>query len=81
MAHCVDFFLTFCCFFFFWDFSGTPKSPFGSQKDYIDALVAHHVLIQAAMKTKQSVDVALAAALEHAVDDFSKMYLPVEGKQ
>jgi len=39
------------------------------------------VLIQAAMKTKQSVDVALAAALEHAVDDFSKMYLPVEGKQ
>ena len=60
---------------------GTPKSPFGSQKDYIDALVAHHVLIQAAMKAKQSVDVALAAALEHAVDDFSKMYLPVEGKQ
>ena len=80
MAHCVDFFLTFCCFFL-GDFSGTPKSPFGSQKDYIDALVAHHVLIQAAMKTKQSVDVALAAALEHAVDDFSKMYLPVEGKQ
>tara|TARA_B110000090_G_scaffold129940_1_gene143383 strand:+ start:709 stop:948 length:240 start_codon:yes stop_codon:yes gene_type:complete len=79
VAHCVDFFLTFCCFFL--DFSGTPKSPFGSQKDYIDALVAHHVLIQAAMKTKQSVDVALAAALEHAVDDFSKMYLPVEGKQ
>ena len=60
---------------------GTPKSPFASQKDYIDALVAHHTLIQAAMKSKQSVDVSVAAALEHAVDDFSKMYLPVEGKQ
>ena len=58
---------------------GTPKSPFASQKDYLDALVAHHVLIQAAMKSKQTVDVALAAALEHAVDDFSKMYLPAEG--
>ena len=58
---------------------GAPKSPFASQKDYLDALVAHHVLIQAAMKSKQTVDVALAAALEHAVDDFSKMYLPAEG--
>jgi ubiquitin len=58
---------------------GTPKSPFASQKDYLDALVAHHVLIQAAMKSKQTVDVALASALEHAVDDFSKMYLPAEG--
>ena len=61
---------------------GTPKSPFASQQDYIDALVAHHVMIQAAMKCKQTVDVALAAGLEHAVDDFSKMYLPVgEGKE
>lgn len=58
---------------------GAPKSPFASQKDYLDALVAHHVLIQAAMKSKQTVDVAFAAALEHAVDDFSKMYLPAEG--
>ena len=42
---------------------GTPKSPFASQKDYLDALVAHHVLIQAAMKSKQTVDVALAGAV------------------
>ena len=63
-------------FDFFW--TGTP---FGSQKDYVDALIAHHVMIQAAMKSKQTVDVAFAAALEHAADDFSKMYLPVEGKE
>ena len=60
---------------------GSAGTPFGSQKDYVDALIAHHVMIQAAMKSKQTVDVSLAASLEHAVDDFSKMYLPVEGKE
>ena len=32
----------------------------------------------AAMKAKQNVDPSFAEALEHAVDDFSKMYLPVD---
>ena len=31
-----------------------------------------------AMKAKQTVDVAQCDTLEHAVEDFSKMYLPAE---
>jgi len=58
---------------------GVQGSPFESDKDYVDALKAHHAVMQAAMKTKQTVDVAAADALEHAVGDFSKMYLPKEG--
>merc|ERR1712046_509428 len=55
---------------------GAPVCPFETDKDYVDALKAHHAVMVAAMKTKQTVDVAAADALEHAVEDFSKMYLP-----
>ena len=55
---------------------GTQGSPFATDQDYIDALKAHHAVMVAAMKTKQTVDVAACDALEHAVGDFSKMYLP-----
>ena len=51
---------------------------FASDKDYCDALKAHHAVMQAAMKAKQSVELSACEALEHAIDDFSKMYLPVE---
>ena len=34
----------------------------------------------AAMKAKQTVDPAQCDALEHAVEDFSKMYLPAEAE-
>lgn len=47
---------------------------FAKPEDYVDALKAHHAVMQAAMKAKQTVDVAGADALEHAVDDVSKMY-------
>jgi len=50
------------------------KEVFASEKDYIDALTAHHKVMQSAMKCKQSVDVALVDALEHACCDFEKMY-------
>ncbi len=56
------------------------KSPFKTQKDYIDALLAHHNVMVAAMKAKQTVDIKGADALEHAVGDWSKMYLPEESK-
>ena len=49
---------------------------FEKPEDYVDALKAHHAVMQMAMKAKQTVDVAGADALEHAVEDFSKMYLP-----
>ena len=52
---------------------GAPKSPFTEEKDYVDALTAHHKVMQAAMKAKQTVDVAQCDALEHAVGDFAKM--------
>ena len=57
---------------------GAAGTPFSSQSDYVDALLAHHAVMQAAMKAKQNVDVSFARDLEHAVEDFSKMYLPAE---
>merc|ERR1719266_3162350 len=59
--------------------AGAAKSPFKTDKDYIDALKAHHAVMVAAMKAKQQVDAdKFAHALEHAVGDFAKMYLPLE---
>ena len=57
---------------------GAPGSPFTEEKDYIDALKAHHNVMTAAMKAKQTVDVEGAHKLEHAVEDMAKMYMPVE---
>ena len=50
------------------------KELFESEGDYKDALVAHHVLMQAAVKTKQVVDVAACDALDHAIADVGVMY-------
>merc|ERR1711971_564269 len=55
---------------------GAPKSPFTSEQDYIDAIKAHHAVMLAAVKCKQSANPEDAAALDHAIDDVSKMYLP-----
>ena len=55
-----------------------PVGVFATDGDYVDALKAHHAVMQAAMKSKQSVDAAAADALDHAIEDFSKMYLPAE---
>ena len=54
------------------------KEIFDTEKDYTDALKAHHAVMQAAMKAKQSIDVAVCDALDHAIGDFAKMYLPQE---
>lgn len=51
---------------------------FASEKDYEDALKAHHAAMQAAMKVKQSLDPAVVAAMEHAVADMCEMYQPVK---
>ena len=50
------------------------KELFDSETDYKEALVAHHVLMQAAVKTKQVVDVAACDALDHAIADVGAMY-------
>lgn len=50
---------------------------FKSTEDYTQALVAHHKVMQAAMKAKQSMDAGVACdALDHALNDMAKMYLP-----
>eukprot|EP00924_Labyrinthula_sp_SR-Ha-C_P002941 maker-scaffold_13-snap-gene-11.5-mRNA-1 protein AED:0.17 eAED:0.17 QI:55/1/1/1/0/0/3/176/201 len=51
---------------------------FATEKDYLDALKAHHGLMQAAMKAKQQVDTKFADALDHAIDDCCKMYMPAQ---
>ena len=50
------------------------KELFESEADYLQALAAHHSLMQAAVKTKQVVDVAACDALDHAIEDVGKMY-------
>merc|ERR1712167_405969 len=55
-----------------------PKTPFQSEQEYVQALTAHHTLMQAAMKAKQNVDPAFADKLAEAVNEFAKMYLPAE---
>jgi ubiquitin-small subunit ribosomal protein S27Ae len=52
------------------------KEVFKDDKDYVDALKAHHAVMQAAMKTKQVLDVAACDALDHALADMAKMYTP-----
>jgi len=51
------------------------KTVFDSEKDYVEALTAHHAVMQAAMKCKQSVDPAACDALDKALDLMSKMYI------
>merc|ERR1719162_1087275 len=55
---------------------GDPKSPFKEEKDYIAALQAHHAVMLAAVKCKQTVDPTNADALDAAASEMSKMYLP-----
>merc|ERR1711908_38830 len=43
------------------------REVFKSDEEYLQALMFHHQLMQAAMKTKQSVDEATVVALEHAI--------------
>jgi ubiquitin len=50
------------------------KEIFENDHDYVEALRAHHAVMQAAMKSKQSVDVAVADALDAALELMSKMY-------
>jgi Nickel-containing superoxide dismutase len=53
------------------------KEVFKSDADYVEALKAHHAVMQCAMKCKQNMDTASCDALDHAIDDMAKMYLPV----
>jgi thioredoxin-related protein len=52
------------------------KDVFASDGDYVDALKAHHAVMQAAMKVKQSMTSAASDTLDHALSDMAKMYTP-----
>jgi small subunit ribosomal protein S27Ae len=52
------------------------KEVFKSDEDYVEALKAHHAVMQCAMKAKQGMDVAACDALDSAIDTFAKMYTP-----
>jgi ubiquitin len=56
---------------------GADKSPFTSEFDFTEALKAHHAVLMAAMKAKQSTDKAWPEKLDEAVKLMSKMYMPV----
>ena len=47
---------------------------FANDEEYVQALKAHHAVMQCAMKTKQQVDTAACDALDHAIADVAKMY-------
>ena len=55
---------------------GAPGSPFADEGSYMEALKAHHALMQSAMKAKQCTDPAAAAALDGAINLVAKMYQP-----
>merc|ERR1711933_38242 len=55
---------------------GDPKTPFKTEADYVAALQAHHAVMLAAVKCKQTVDTANGDALEAAATEMCKMYLP-----
>jgi len=52
-----------------------PKTPFKAEEEYIEALKAHHSLMQSAMKCKQTVDPALCEKLSADIDLVAKMYI------
>lgn len=51
------------------------KEVFANDNDYIEALKAHHNTMVCAMKCKQSMDVTIVDALDHALSDMSTMYI------
>jgi len=55
---------------------GDPKCPFNSNEEYISALQAHHAVMLAATKCKQTVDPVNAATLDDMVNHMAKMYSP-----
>ena len=55
---------------------GAPGSPFKEEKDFMDALKAHHAAMQAAMKAKQSSGPEAPTALADAIEGVCKMYMP-----
>ncbi|KAG7345487.1 nickel-containing superoxide dismutase [Nitzschia inconspicua] len=52
------------------------RANFATEEEYLQALKFHHVVMQAAMKAKQSMDIVACEVLELAVEDLARMYIP-----
>jgi len=52
------------------------RDVFASDQEFTDAVLAHHAVMIAAMKCKQSVETATVDNLDTAIALFAKMYLP-----
>lgn len=50
------------------------KEVFANDEEYVQALKAHHAVMQCAMKAKQQVTTAACDALDHAIEDMARMY-------
>lgn len=48
---------------------------FANDEEYVQALKAHHAVMQWAMKCKQNVDTDFCCHLDHALDDMANMYI------
>lgn len=48
---------------------------FANDEEYVQALKAHHAVMQCAMKAKQQMDTAACDALDKAIEEFAKMYI------
>eukprot|EP00316_Scyphosphaera_apsteinii_P022194 CAMPEP_0119310430 /NCGR_PEP_ID=MMETSP1333-20130426/19412_1 /TAXON_ID=418940 /ORGANISM="Scyphosphaera apsteinii, Strain RCC1455" /LENGTH=154 /DNA_ID=CAMNT_0007314613 /DNA_START=33 /DNA_END=497 /DNA_ORIENTATION=+ len=51
------------------------KELFETSEEYAQALIAHHSLLTAAVKTKQVVDVSACDVLDSAINEVGKMYV------
>ena len=56
---------------------GSDPPVFATHEAYVEALVAHHALVIAAMHCKQSVDIRTVDELDRATSLWSKMYIPL----
>ena len=54
---------------------GADKCPFTSEEEYMAALKAHHGVMAAAMKCKQSTDAVPSGNLATAIDLMAQMYI------
>jgi hypothetical protein len=57
------------------------RANFHTEVEYLNALKLHHVVMQAAMRAKQSMDLVACEELELAIDDLAMMYTPVMATQ
>jgi hypothetical protein len=55
---------------------GAEPPMFATREAYAETLQAHHAVLIAAMKAKQTIDLRAADELDRAVEIFSRMYLP-----